>query len=227
MVSFLIFVHLFALFAAVVFTRGASSELAQRMARIPVLRQYRQLLDMNLPYTYQLTYGAEPDYQIAVDLEMPDGATKSVLLPPADLWPHARQQRFEALAYSVGNNIGDEAGESVLPELIMTGLFDQYGATRGTFRCRAHNPLGRDRVLAAADPQGADTWENIYQATIWRTNDGPVRILKQESAAESAPGAATNGDAAAGSSPVPGTTLPTASNTPLPDATLPSTQPPR
>jgi hypothetical protein len=221
-VSFLIFVHFFALFAGLVFTPGVSSDLAQRFANLPALRQYRQLLDMNLPYTYQLTYGAEPDYQLEIDLELADGAREQVILPPVDLQPHARQLRYNALAYLTGLEIGNDMTESVLPQGITAGLLEQFGATRANFRCRAHNPLGRDRVLAGADPQAADTWETLYQATIWMTDDGQIRLLKQESAAESAPGAVPRGGTPSGGSPTDGSLpfeLPSNSAVPPPDAT--------
>src|SRR5262245_1503915 len=121
-VSFLIFVHFFALFAAVVYTRGASSDLAQKFANLPVLRQYRQLLDMNLPYTYQLTFGEEPDYRIEADLEFADGKRERVLLPPvAHLRPGIRQRRLEALASNVSSELGNDLTESILPQGITAG----------------------------------------------------------------------------------------------------------
>lgn len=183
---------------------------------------------MNLPYTYQLTFGAEPDFQLEVDLELPDGKREQVNLPPTGLQPHARQLRYDALAYVTGLEIGSELTESILPQGITASLLERYGAQRATFRCRAHNPLGRDRVLAGADEEAADTWETIYQATIWKTADGGIRLLKQESAAESAPGTTPSGGTAPGGTSG-GTSLPIELRgvpaTPVPDATQPLNRP--
>ena len=195
-VSFLIFVHLFALTAALVFTPGMSSDLEQRVVNLPVLRQYRQALDMNLPYTYHLTFGGEDfdfEHQLEVDLELPDGQRKLVILPGPGLWPRSRHNRYQMLAFNTAAGIGQENIETILPQGITYGLLDQYGATRANFRCRVHLGLGRDRIIAKADPQAPETWRTVYEAAIWKTPDGQIRLLKQESARDSAPGAAPTG----------------------------------
>ncbi|MBL9122434.1 MAG: hypothetical protein JNG90_02300, partial [Planctomycetaceae bacterium] len=97
--------------------------------------------------------------------------------------------------------VGQDSVESILPRGITAGLLDQTGATRANFRCRVHLGLGRDRVLAAADPFAADTWRTVYEATIWRAADGEIRLLKQESASDSAPSAAPAGNPAEWSPP--------------------------
>lgn len=195
-VSFLIFLHLFALAAALVATPGMSSELEQRVANLPVLRQYRQALDMNLPYTYHLTFGGEDldfDHQLEVDLELADGQHKVVVIPADGIWPRSRMQRYQMLAFNTAVGVGQDGIETLLPQGIASGLLEQYGATRANFRCRLHAPLGRDRILAKADPQAADTWRTVYEATIWKSADGQIRLLKQEAASDSAPGAAPTG----------------------------------
>lgn len=192
-VSFLIIVHLFAIFAALVFTPGMSSDLEQRFANVPILRQYRQALDMNLPYTYHLTFGGEDldfDHQLEVDLELPDGSHKLVMIPPTTAWPRTRYNRYQMLAFNTALGVGQDGVESILPQGITAGLLDQYGATRANFRCRVHLALGRDRIQAGADPQAAETWRTVYDAAIWKTADGQIRLLKQESASDTAPSAA-------------------------------------
>src|SRR5690606_20742068 len=127
------FVHLFAVFAGLAFTPGMASDLGQRLARLPVLRQYRQMLDMNLAYTYHLTFGNEEldfDHQLDVDLEFPDGKTQLVVIPPPDVWPHSRYLRYQMLAQNTAFGVGQDTVESVLPEGIAGSLLDRYGATR-------------------------------------------------------------------------------------------------
>lgn len=217
-VSFLIVVHLFAVFAGLAFTPGMSSQLGQRLASLPALTQYRQLFDMNLAYTYHLMFGGEEldyDHQIDVELELADGATRTVTIPPADIWPRSRNLRYQMLALNTASMVGQDTVEGTLPQGITSALLDQNDATRGTFRCRVHSPLGRDRILAGADPQAADTWRTVYSAVIWKTDQGQVRLLKQESAMESAPGAAPTA-APADNDPTGGAPPPINPNAPLP-----------
>ena len=66
-ISLLVFIHLFALFAAVVGNFGPVSPLRGRLGAVPLLRPYLEFLDMDLAYNYHLVDASEFDAPLAVE----------------------------------------------------------------------------------------------------------------------------------------------------------------
>jgi hypothetical protein len=194
LVSFLVFVHLFALVIGIV-SNEVPSQLEVALARLPILQQYRQVLGMDLPYSFYFTRGNEPggemdiDYTLAATLKRPDGTTESVEFPSPDMWPHQRFHRYQTLARQVAVFGSEDAPEpqnlELLVQAIAGGLMRVYDASSVELRCR-----GQLTPPTMTDYQPEqDTRENFRTAYDGRAflADGQVELLKKEAARDIAP----------------------------------------
>ncbi|HEX5444429.1 MAG TPA: hypothetical protein VFW87_11390 [Pirellulales bacterium] len=194
-VSFLLFVHLFAVLVGVLANWYPSPLATQLRTRVPLLAPYLESLDLDQAYVplYGLTYGMDQDtdQRVEVDLKLADGTQRQFILPRRDLWPHQRYRREQRLAEVAADLVGDDTKslESFLPQAIaahFVAAAEASGATvvGGTIRCRRQ---AVPTMEAAASGRSAtpETFD-LYQAEILRVA-GEVQLLKTEAAAEVAP----------------------------------------
>lgn len=192
-ISFLIFLHLFALLVAVL-SNWNPSTLSQRLRdKVPLVKPYLQLLSMDQSYvpTYALTFAMNEDTDMAVelDLKLADGSRRTVSLPAGDLWPRTRWLRDARLAATTDDLTGEAYRnmESLLPQAIAAHYVVKYGAKGGTIRCMRHYLLEIDDA-AVGDPYDATRYAKVYEARII-VRGGKVQLMKMEAAAEVAPAA--------------------------------------
>ena len=194
LVSFLIFVHLFALVIAV-FSNEAPLQLEVALGRLPVLQQYRQVLGMDLPYTFYFTRGNDPggeldiDYKLTATVKGADGATESIELPNADMWPHQRFHRYQQLAKQLAMYAAEDAPEprylELLTQAVAGGLLRAYDAQSVEIRCRGElTPPVMEEYQPEQDTR--DKFKDAYDVRAFLA-DGQVELLKKEPARDTAP----------------------------------------
>jgi hypothetical protein len=194
LVSFLIFLHLFALLIGI-FSNEVPSQLEMALGRLPGLRQYRQVLGMDLPYTFYFTRGNEPggeldiDYTLTATLKGADGATETIELPSADMWPHQRFHRYQALAKQLAMFASETAPEprnlELLTQAVAGGLLRAYDAQAVEIRCRGElTPPVMEEYQPEQDTR--DKFRDAYDVRAFLA-DGQVELLKKEPARDTAP----------------------------------------
>jgi len=183
--SFLIFVQLFAVVVAVAGNESQSN--LESTLRTRTVRPYVEMLMMDWPYAYVLTYGPttgpmlDSNVWIEAELDLPGGKKETITLPKSDLISRQRMQRYQLLAAKSAIRVGGNATiESMLPLAIATRLVKETGATGGTIRVRWKQlPQEAFRDTPAQD-------STVYEARIL-VADGEVELLKREAASEAAP----------------------------------------
>ncbi len=194
LVSFLIFVHLFALVIGV-FSNEAPSQLEVALARLPGLRQYRQVLGMDLPYSFYFTRGNELggeldiDYTLSATIKGADGTSETVELPNAAMWPHQRFHRYQALAKQLATFAGENSPEpqnlELVAQAIAGGLLRAYDAQAVEIRCRGElTPPVMEEYRPEQDTR--DKFRDAYDVRAFLA-DGQVELLKKEPARDTAP----------------------------------------
>ncbi|MGH7139645.1 MAG: hypothetical protein ACREHD_28225 [Pirellulales bacterium] len=190
-VSFLIFVHLFALAVAVISNWNPSTLATRLRQNVPLVKPYLQFLAMDQSYLplYSLTFAMAEDTDMAVqvELELADGSRQTFDLPASDLRPHVRWRRDARLAETVGGLTGEAFRnmESILPQAIAAHFVAKHGAKGGTIRCTRH--LLQDMQSAGTgDPYDDALFTRVYEARILLVG-GNVQLMKKEAAAEVAP----------------------------------------
>ncbi|HEX7448160.1 MAG TPA: hypothetical protein VF306_11475 [Pirellulales bacterium] len=194
-VSFLIFVHLFAVTVGVLANWYPSPLAAQLHQRVPLLAPYLESLDLDQAYVplYGLTYGMDQDTDqyVEVDLKLADDSQRQFVLPRGDLWPRQRYRRQQRLAEIAADLVGDDTKslESFLPQAIAAHFVARAEAAGGTvvggtIRCR-RRAVPTMEAAASGKSATPDTFD-LYRADILRVG-GEVQLLKTEAAAEVAP----------------------------------------
>lgn len=196
-VSFLLFLHLFALFVALVSTESASL-LTGRLQAVPGVRPYLQLLFMNLSYRYFLTSAGrmDVDFHLEADMALPDGSRKVVVFPEPGTRPMLRYRRLERLVYQVAfrsRSPALEGSEAPLVQAIAGQLFSRHGAAQGRqesrahrLRVRGHLLLSMNDALAGSDPFGENYYWTAYEAAAWYLPDGQVDLLRATETSDAA-----------------------------------------
>ncbi|HVX10334.1 MAG TPA: hypothetical protein VHC22_04095 [Pirellulales bacterium] len=198
LISFVIFIHLFALGVAVL-SNWYPSTLAMRLRnQVPLIKPYLQFLAMDQSYVplYGLTSATQEDTDMAVEVELnlADGSKETFALPSNDLWPRQRWRRDERLAETFGDLTGESfrAVESILPQALAAHFVSTYSAKGGTIRCRRHflQPI---ESMSSSDPTQRDPYDEsrytrLYEARILVIGN-KVQLLKTETAADVAPAA--------------------------------------
>lgn len=224
LVSYLIFLHFFFLLVGIK-SNTSSSGLEQDLRnKVPGLKPYLQLLQMDLSYMFHLTYYDgenvdDTDHFVEADLKMPDGTTKQLVFGPTGLPLGVRYRRYERMAFrasrfaeSQNDNIA-----SLLPQALARRIMLETGSRELTLRLRRrllqnllldpNTPEGR--AAHARTPDDPFYYQTVYEARAFMNDQGEVNVAQIKQASDQA--------APAGSTPVP-----TPSPTATPSATAPA-----
>jgi len=197
LLSFLLFLHLFALSVAVAANARPVSRLRNALLQIPGIRSYLDLLNMDLAYNFHLTHATELDTDHFVEIELDwhgqsDPTARRLTLPEPGMRPGMRARRFRNLARVMATVVGEDDVESLLPYAVARGLLASHGIEQGhhRFRCRRHFLLQMDDVRsidpAIHDPFQPNRYGTAYQADLI-VSRGALSMIKAAAAAETAP----------------------------------------
>lgn len=205
-VSFMLFLHFFAI-AVAVLSNWDPSSLALGLRNVPLLEPYVEALALDRSYLpqYALTIGEpeDTDDEIQLELQLADGSLEHETIPQATLWPHAYRRQLR-LAETVTDLVGEntKSFESFLPRAVAAhfvaaaerGSNGEPGqeVTGGTIRIHRHlvqtMTAPASSIAAERDPYDESRYQTIYEARILLVG-GEVQLLKSDTAANVAPAA--------------------------------------
>jgi hypothetical protein len=196
-VSFLLFLHFFAL-AVGVASSWSPSALTSALRNVPTVGPYLELLWLDVSYfpLHRLTQGRPDDTDDLIDVEIvgSDGSSQTSTIPSAEIWPHQRNTRYARLAHHVAGFSEVQSLESLLPQDIAVHFAAKSAAriSEGSLRCRRHQMLTIDEATSSdreiRDPFADRLYEELYSASI-RPFRNEIRVRKRETAGENAPAA--------------------------------------
>lgn len=199
--SFLIFVHLFVVASAILFTATDAPIWRQIVNGVPGIRQYAQALDMNRPYTYHLSWNRPIDADHVIEVDVTDPATQQVVtrrFPDDQTWLGIRRRRYHRLAYQLAYDTELAAADditatqaSLVPQAVGGFTMTQSDTQSARIRCVAHLPLTGDQVSgnggAPLEPLDATTYRTVYDAHVSHDTSG-VLVLPITTETNTAPG---------------------------------------
>lgn len=194
-VSFLLFLHFFALSIAIVGTERPS-ELTAALAQVPGLKQYREGLMNTIPYTFYMTRGLiggelDIDHSLVATVKKKGGEEVEVRIPAAGMWPGQRLHRYQTLARNVAI-FGDEAMGSPEPlglllQSITRSILLQNDGESLQLRCVGRLTLP---AMAEFDPENEsqrERYRDAYTTTALFMDGDRIELLKKEPARDTAP----------------------------------------
>lgn len=207
-ISFLLFLHFFAL-AVAIFSNWSPSTLAIRLRNVPCLRPYLQFFDLDQAYIgfYNLHDGLpeDTDAMVEVELKLKNGEQRKFTLPEPGLRPHQRLRHFSRLAEIAADLASNQDLQSIVPQAIAQHYIAQLQAegekigpgTVGTVRV-GHWLLQSMEAIESSrpderDPHSAVYYRKLYEARVLLAG-GKVQLLKVEEARDVAPAAKSAGD---------------------------------
>lgn len=237
-ISFLLFVHLFALGVAILSNTSplpepnepALPDLKRQLRQVPGLVPYLQLLDMDFGYTggdryqsadYHLTHNTPWDlaYRIELTLKLADGAEQQVVIPNASLQPGLRRLHYQMLATRMARLEGYDGPDAQIPLAVATHYVRRFGATGGRLRLVAEYQRTMEELsgLSTRSGQELPPLETRVAFDFYVLVQGDkVSLLRAESTSDAA---APDSNNTPQSSPQPGNQQPSADQ---PSAALPS-----
>ena len=189
--TLLILFHLFTLFVAVA-ANPPTSELLFRLKRVPVVREYLELLGMDLSYRFHLSYGAFIDnaWEVEAVLTMPDDTQQTVTFPDPEM-PNFRRQHYHPLLMRWATT-PDEGIQGMLAQRVARRLMEETGAKSATVSLRAQVPLNPEQVKQSVAPDAESQFTTLYSARAWYDINGAPQFMKTAGGAESAPAPTEN-----------------------------------
>lgn len=197
-VSFLLFLHLFALLVAVASNARPVSPLRNQLRAVPAIAPYLQLLHMDLAYNYHLTFGTEFDTDHFIELELHRGNSDSpaqgerLVFPASDAGSDLRAQRYRNLTLTAANLIGNDEFGGLIPRAIARRLLVEHSIDEGTHRVRLRRHLLQPpEAVDSPDPQRSDPYDDSYYANAYEADvrffDGELFLTGVASTGETAP----------------------------------------
>jgi len=198
-ITFLLFLHCFALGVTVLYHTGAASGLQQALFSRIRTSYYVDLLGLDLNYDLHLTHntGADFDHVCDVVLDTPQGfrgddeqiarqSLKTIELMPESTWPGARRRRLLGLGLRVYVTAEQEEVASNIPQALAEGLLAQNNITEGKhqFRCRVLEPRHWEEPGSEMDPRDPRLYRDVYRADVISAGPGEWSLVKVVSEAE-------------------------------------------
>lgn len=197
-ITFLIFLHLFAVAVAVMARTGTVSGFRSALRTQTKISYYLHFLGMDLGYDFHLTRAMPDDFDHICDVVLStpkgfrgdDAAIRSqrletIKLMPEDTWPGARRRRYLMLGLHAASLAEREEYASLIPQAVTTGLLAQHGIKDGKhqFRCRMITPRrwGDSALTDAHDPM---FYSNDYRADVVASDPGQWSLVKVVSEGE-------------------------------------------
>lgn len=203
-VSFLLFLHFFALGVAIL-SNWSPSSLATRLRGVPGVRPYLQWLDQDQAYIglYNLHDGMSEDTDAAVevDLTLDNGAQRKFVLPAPGLRPHQRFRHFSRLAEVAADLAPNQDLQSIVPQAIAKHYVAEVQAeghkvSGGMVRVK-HWLLQPMEAIGSSNPAERDPHSAVYDRKLYEARikllGGKVSLLKVEEARDVAPAAQNAG----------------------------------
>lgn len=189
-VSFLLFLHLFAIGVAVLSRANAAvpAPLEARLRQVPGVEPYIALTGLDWPYTYFLMLSPlgrgrpDWDHRIEIDLQLADGKRETHVLPDRATMTGPRLHRYERLVDNAVSMLEATSMESRIPEGIARAFVTSRKATGGTIRIRGKT--APDEAYQSMPKEYPPT--PMYEARILVAG-GTVSLFKIDSATDSAP----------------------------------------
>ncbi len=197
-ITFLIFVHLFALGVAVVSRTGTRSGFERNLFERTGASFYLHTLGMDLGYDFALTrrMGDDSDHVCDIVLEAPRGfrgtdeeitdlGLESIPLMPEGIWSNARRRRYLMLALRVFMNAADDDISSRIPQELVDGMLAQANVEGGKhqFRCRTLRPRHWEGEINLA-PRDPRMYADDYRADVVASGPGEWSLVKVASRGE-------------------------------------------
>lgn len=191
--SLLIFIHLFAVGAALFGRAMVSSELGRKLANVPLLSGYRQLLDMDLAYAFPLTRAetADVDHEIEATIQLPDGSTQTVVMPDPAIGSGERARHWRQLGLNMAIFLENDDMLSMLSSQIGAGLLRRFDGKDATIQLRGRFLQDPAASARGQDPLRDELLRDEFEARIWLSNGRP-QFMKKERSGEAAPAAGTS-----------------------------------
>lgn len=197
-ITFLLFLHLFALFVAVASNFRPVSPLRMQLREVPLVTPYLQALHMDLAYNYHLTYATELDIDHYFELDLNSAgagskeANTTLGFPAPDLGIGLQAQRYRNLALNAAQLVENDDQDGILPKAVARRLLLEQGIDAGTHRLRLQRHLLVAReALDSPDPARSDPNSPSYFATAYEADvkllDGELYLNKTAEIGESAP----------------------------------------
>ena len=145
-----IVLHLFCLALTIVSNAGGGvSRVGYALRKIPLAPRYLKLLGMDVGYDFDLA-GTEPQHAAhRLELREPGAAEPLAVLPPADMGPGPRRQRYQRLAYHVAEFDKAFAENSDLRTMIPLAITERW-----TWELE----LPQESLVLSCPRQGAPRW---------------------------------------------------------------------
>jgi len=185
LLSFLLFVHLFALCVAIASNARPLSGLRNQLGYLPLVRPYLQLLHMDLAYNFHLTYAlaedTDPWIEIVPESDAPrdpsaqpeEASTPAMTFPQRGLEPNVRNNRYRNLMLTSFLLAQNEVSEGLLPKRIAARMMHENGIDSGTYRLslERRDLLSPEEASRGVDPYAAREYP-VYEAELWFSRDG-------------------------------------------------------
>jgi len=192
-ITFLLFLHLFALFVAVASNARPVSQMRRQLRAVPAVEPYLQTLNMDLAYNYHLTYATQFDTDHFFEIETVGSEQAE---PTMYVFPDAgfslRLQRYRNLTRNAAEAVGSDSVEGLLPRAVAQRILREQGIESGNFRLRLRRHLLQTREAvnspdpAMADPYSDEYYANAYEADL-RLFDGELYLTRTAETGETAP----------------------------------------
>lgn len=204
-VSLVLFIHLFCVFAALSSNYYPSDLQREFLAR---LRIYTQLFNFDLFVPYNLTMAEPVDSNHRVEV-LPTGADETdanawLALPDVGLKGGERRQRYERLGELMDTYIGQQREDPLALVTASVGehFLHQRQVTPKQIRCRRHSLVHPDLFTVPnpeppRDPSASSEFSVVYAAdAVVDDEAGTVQVVKKEAIGEVAGATGSSGPTA-------------------------------
>lgn len=192
-ITFLLFLHLFALFVAVASNARPVSQMRRQLRAVPAVEPYLQTLNMDLAYNYHLTYATQFDTDHFFEIETVGSEQEQ---PTTYIFPDAgyslRLQRYRNLTRNAAEAVDTDSIEGLLPRAVAQRILREQGVESGTFRLRlVRHLLQAPESVNSPNPDQANPYSELFYTNAYEADlrffDGELYLTRTAEAGETAP----------------------------------------